>query len=123
MSADGRIYSNSKVVNFFHHSSFLGGAPTRSAGCIKVRDGEITGVNLGSGHYKPGPDQLMNFLDAIAIKIASSTPGLQRDAEYQRVMGGIHVSESFDTTVAVGPYYNGYNYWASRTKVMVGDPP
>lgn len=125
MSPERRIYSNSKVIGFFHHSTFLGGGATMSAGCLRVLDGQIRGVNLASGHYKPGPRQLLNFLDAVAIKIASHTASHRRDAEYRRILGGIHVSEAYNTEAAMGPYYDGYQYWASgsRDKVAVAPPP
>ncbi|MFI5343282.1 MAG: hypothetical protein ACHQUC_03580 [Chlamydiales bacterium] len=42
-----------KPYQRFHHSSFFSGKPVSSAGQMKIRDGKLQAVWLGSGHYKP----------------------------------------------------------------------
>jgi hypothetical protein len=51
--------------NTIHHSSFLAGAPVAAAGEIKVVNGRLVSVSNGSGHYRPPPGYLINFLKAL----------------------------------------------------------
>jgi hypothetical protein len=46
----------------WHHSSFLSGNPVRCAGMIKIIQGKVKGVNNHSGHYRPRPRHLYNFI-------------------------------------------------------------
>lgn len=48
-----RLYVGKKVKGRFHHSSFLGARPVRSAGSIIIKKGKLLAVNASSGHYKP----------------------------------------------------------------------
>ena len=125
-SPDLRLYTNSKVTNFFHHSSFLGGGPVKGAGCLKVTNGRIEKVNCASGHYKPGPKQLWNTLDAIfrhhKMRAGGGARGIQAG---QQALQAIQASEAYATNMHVGPYYDAYKYWASggTEKVQVADAP
>ena len=47
------LYVAKKVKGYFHHSSFVAGAPVTCAGMLELRSGEIYDVYLFSGHYKP----------------------------------------------------------------------
>jgi hypothetical protein len=62
MAPDGRIYSGVHKVGLFHHSSFLAGLPTASAGELKVQAGTLQHITNKSGHYQPGRAQMVNSL-------------------------------------------------------------
>ena len=51
--------------NVIHHSSFLAGAPVAAAGEIKVVNGRLVSISNGSGHYRPPPGYLINFLKVL----------------------------------------------------------
>jgi hypothetical protein len=56
------FYSASHEVGKFHHSSFLGGTPVKSAGEWMVDKGRLLALTGKSGHYKPGEVQLLHTL-------------------------------------------------------------
>jgi hypothetical protein len=62
MSSAGTLYVGSHVVSQFHHSSFLEGQPVLGAGELKAHNGKLQMISAKSGHYKPGPDQLLAVL-------------------------------------------------------------
>jgi hypothetical protein len=62
MSPDNRFYSGSHKVGLFHHSSFLAGMPVAGAGEWKVTNGKLEEITNKSGHYRPGPVQMINTL-------------------------------------------------------------
>lgn len=49
----------------FRHSSFFRGKPVMCAGTIIVEKGIIKEITLLSGHYKPRPKELLNFLELL----------------------------------------------------------
>lgn len=49
----------------FTHSSFLSGMPVATAGEMHVREGEITLISNGSGHYQPSGSTLEYLLDLL----------------------------------------------------------
>ncbi len=49
----GTFFSASHVLGRFHHSSFLSGAPVRSAGEWRVTCGQLVKMSAKSGHYQP----------------------------------------------------------------------
>lgn len=53
MSRDGKLYVARKNKGFFHHSSFLAGAPIAAAGKVFVTAGVLHAVEPHSGHFKP----------------------------------------------------------------------
>lgn len=65
---DKNFYSESHVVNQFHHSSFLSGAPVQAAGEIAVDRGQLVAITNKTGHYKAGPAEL-----ARALKLLQSS--------------------------------------------------
>ena len=61
-SPNRRIFSNSHVVGKDHHSSFLDGGSVMAAGEICVDNGLPRIITAKSGHYKPTPETLRNFV-------------------------------------------------------------
>ncbi|HEX3635327.1 MAG TPA: hypothetical protein VHV99_07540 [Paraburkholderia sp.] len=59
---ENTFYSNSHLVNKFHHSSFLAGAPVQGAGEIAVNNGKVVAVTNKTGHYSAGPAELTRTL-------------------------------------------------------------
>ncbi len=65
--------------NALHHSSFLSGHPLRCAGMIRIKNGKVTGVNSHSGHYRPKPRHLYNFVNWLDGRgVLAVTTGLNR---------------------------------------------
>ncbi|KAJ1686283.1 hypothetical protein LUZ63_017673 [Rhynchospora breviuscula] len=62
LSTDMRLYAGLKKKGLFHHSSFLAGGATKAAGRLIAEDGILKSVWAYSGHYKPGEENLENFL-------------------------------------------------------------
>jgi len=46
----------------FHHSSFMGGGLIQAGGQVVIKNGVITAISNGSGHYKPTKAQFMAAL-------------------------------------------------------------
>jgi hypothetical protein len=65
MDRHGRIYTGSYNRGEFHHSSFLSGFWSTSAGVMKVTRGQIVTVCPDSGHYQPGPQQMLNIVERL----------------------------------------------------------
>jgi len=59
------FYAGTHLLGVFHHSSFLGGAPTRAAGELVVEQGKLMAITSKSGHYKPGPGEMLRALTAL----------------------------------------------------------
>jgi len=59
---DNTFYSNSHLVNVFHHSSFLSGGPVQGAGEIAVNAGKVVAVTNKTGHYTAGAAELTRTL-------------------------------------------------------------
>lgn len=49
-----------------YHSSITGGQPVDAAGEIEIRDGRVVAISNLSGHYRPGPEHLLNTLSWLA---------------------------------------------------------
>jgi hypothetical protein len=65
---DGNFYAESHVVNKFHHSSFLAGAPVLAGGEIAVDQGRIVAITNKTGHYKAGAAELKKALELLQRK-------------------------------------------------------
>ena len=61
-SPGGKIYSNSHIVGYEHHSSFLDGGSVRAAGEISVDRGCLQVITAKSGHYRPDPATMHRFV-------------------------------------------------------------
>jgi hypothetical protein len=115
MDEQNRIYSHSKSVDRFHHSSFLGGRPTKSAGMIRVNDGVIVNIVMRSGHYKPETAQALAICRALLVKFSgnSGTPydkdrfkdSAPNSIRAQSLLSRIHISP--DHTLM---FYNALEY-------------
>lgn len=71
---DQNFYSNSHVINQFHHSSFLAGAPVLAAGELAVDAGRIVALTNKTGHYKAGARELasaLGILEASGVVLAT----------------------------------------------------
>ncbi|KAF3321771.1 hypothetical protein FCM35_KLT13987 [Carex littledalei] len=62
LSTDKHLYAGLKKKGLFHHSSFLAGGATKAAGRLNAENGVLKSVWGYSGHYKPGEENLENFL-------------------------------------------------------------
>lgn len=73
MTRDGEIYIRQEdpihptgsMLGRFHHSSFLAGKEIGAAGEIVVKDGKVTLVTPGSGHYAPMAEHLRAFVSEL----------------------------------------------------------
>jgi hypothetical protein len=72
MDHHNHIYTHSKIVKQFHHSSFLAGRPTKSAGTLCVDRGKILAVTMASGHYAPSQTQALNVCLALLVKMSGN---------------------------------------------------
>ncbi|XP_062091831.1 IQ domain-containing protein IQM3-like [Humulus lupulus] len=62
MSTCRKLYVGEKKKGSFHHSSFLAGGATLSAGGIIAECGRVKSVSAYSGHYRPTDMNLSSFL-------------------------------------------------------------
>ncbi len=58
----GNLYAAKAHRPGMKHSSFLGGEPVAAAGMIEVHDGQIQLINGKSGHYRPAPRFVQQFV-------------------------------------------------------------
>ncbi|XP_030489545.2 IQ domain-containing protein IQM3 [Cannabis sativa] len=92
MSTDRKLYVGEKKKGLFHHSSFLAGAATLSAGGLLVEWGRVKSVSAYSGHYRPTDMNLSSFLTFLKEN------GVNLD-EVQ-VMSTIEDKKNYDTSVS-----------------------
>jgi hypothetical protein len=59
---DWTIYSGNHEAGVHHHSSFTGGSAVTAAGELVVREGTVLAVTAKSGHYKPTPENILQFV-------------------------------------------------------------
>ncbi|XP_058207725.1 IQ domain-containing protein IQM3-like [Rhododendron vialii] len=62
MSTSKKLYAGQKKKGIFHHSSFLAGGATLTAGRLAADDGTLKSISPYSGHYRPTDDSLDSFL-------------------------------------------------------------
>ena len=67
MSPSGEMYAGPHMYGGFHHSSFLAGAPVRSAGEIRANCGRIEFISAKSGHYMPTAEHLAWAIETLGI--------------------------------------------------------
>jgi hypothetical protein len=68
VDAKNAMYSFSHSKGEFHHSSFLGGAPVKTAGELVVEDsGKVVAMTPKSGHYRPDLDSLKPFVKHLQL--------------------------------------------------------
>ncbi|WP_051366796.1 WXG100 family type VII secretion target [Hamadaea tsunoensis] len=80
MDENGNLYaSNYHQVGAFHHSSFTGGQPVASAGEITVKEGVVTQMNNGSGHYKPTPSHYYQGRDELLAQGLKPGANMEED--------------------------------------------
>ena len=68
VDGDGKLYCSmgeQPAGQLFHHSSIMSGVAVTFAGAIEVMAGQLTCVDNGSGHYRPGKEHLLNALTAM----------------------------------------------------------
>ncbi|CAI9769491.1 unnamed protein product [Fraxinus pennsylvanica] len=65
VSTSKKLYIGEKEKGIFHHSSFLAGEATLTAGRLLVEDGKLKRISPSSGHYKPTEDSLERFLSIL----------------------------------------------------------
>lgn len=73
MDENGQIYaSKTHTPGKFHHSSLGSGKPVAGAGEINVKDGVLTEISNGSGHYQPTQElnsQVLHELETRGVNI------------------------------------------------------
>ncbi|KAL3585886.1 hypothetical protein D5086_012753 [Populus alba] len=62
MSTSKRLYAGEKRKGTFHHSSFLAGGATVSAGRLMAEHGILKSISPYSGHYRPSEESFKSFL-------------------------------------------------------------
>lgn len=63
VDSKGQFYAGTQVLNSFHHSSFLGGAPIMGGGELFVDEkGYLFAISNNTGHYEAGPEEMLNVL-------------------------------------------------------------
>ncbi|MBI2768845.1 MAG: hypothetical protein HYX47_04440 [Burkholderiales bacterium] len=102
MDAGNCIYSHSKAVKYFHHSSFLSGSPTKSAGTLRVDRGKITHVTMASGHYAPGKVQALAIARVLLVKFAAHSDSARAQTE----LGTVKLCPDFEQK----DFYNALEY-------------
>ncbi|XP_022853171.1 IQ domain-containing protein IQM3-like [Olea europaea var. sylvestris] len=65
VSTSKKLYIGEKERGFFHHSSFLAGEATLTAGRLLVKDGVLKRISPSSGHYNPTENSLERFLSIL----------------------------------------------------------
>lgn len=65
MDQAGTLYAGSHIVGYFHHSTFLAGAPTRAAGELIVTNGKVQVLTGKSGHYKPSEEEVLSAVNVL----------------------------------------------------------
>ncbi len=68
VSGKGKIYTAIYQRGTMNHSSFLAGAPVRSAGELIVENGKITAITDKSGHYETSREMLLEGVKALRRK-------------------------------------------------------
>ena len=63
---DNQLYSNSHIVDQFHHSSFWAGDPVQCGGEICVEAGKLRYVTPKTGHYRSGSREFYRMLSFLA---------------------------------------------------------
>lgn len=121
LSPSGYFYAHSKEVGRFHHSTFLSGQPTMAAGCLCVDNGRIIGQNNASGHYKPGSEQSLQFVQEL-YKDMKAAVGKDKARRY--LDRDFKLSLSYETSGFHGPYYNALQFLESdgATRIPVTPP-
>lgn len=121
MSPSGYFYAHSKEVGRFHHSSFLAGTPTLAAGCLCVDNGKIIGQNNASGHYKPGPEQSLQFVKELYRDMSQA---LGKEPARAYLNNDFKMSLSYETSGFQGPYLNALQFMESNgtTRTQVAAP-
>ncbi len=95
MSPDGKIYAHSHKISRFHHSSFLAGGDVAGAGEIKVNNGKLTGITNKSGHYRPGPEYLVQVLKEFRER-GTGLSGVYLKAFFTDAQGNVQTDDSRD---------------------------
>ena len=88
MDPEGQVYVGRHDVGKFHHSSFLGGEPVAAAGEMIVKNGIIETVSNKSGHYRPGPEQMMNLTQKLQSDGVDTTNLKVKDRVSTQYYGG-----------------------------------
>ncbi|MGL9762489.1 MAG: hypothetical protein ACR5LB_10250 [Wolbachia sp.] len=79
-------YSNSgkKIEYGYYHSSLLAGKSGQCFGIMKVKNGQITKIDINSGHYKPTQENLYNAVKILQNVIANSAEIISEDVLYDK---------------------------------------
>ena len=106
MSADGRMYVNSGILNKIHHSSFLAGTETSGAGELQVKGGVLVSINNKSGHYQPQVVHLAQSLHEMQSR-GINIQGTKVTVYALKASTGIAEPEEFENGKAFLDLYKG----------------
>lgn len=86
---DNVLYSNTHLVNIFHHSSFFAGEPVQCGGEICCIAGRVRYLTNKTGHYKSGKFEfyrLLSFLSyqGVDLNNALAAPDIRTAPDYFR---------------------------------------
>lgn len=86
---DNVLYSNTHLVNIFHHSSFFAGEPVQCGGEICCIAGKVRYMTNKTGHYKSGKLEfyrLLSFLSYHGVDLtnALAAPDIRTAPDYFR---------------------------------------
>jgi hypothetical protein len=93
--------AESAEATTFHHSSFLAGGDVAGAGEIRAHEGILSMISNASGHYRPGPEYVMQTLNQL------EAGGAATDQARVRLMGDLTAQgydASKEVTAAVGEF-------------------
>lgn len=84
---DNTLYSNTHLVNIFHHSSFFAGEPVQCGGEICCIAGKIRYLTNKTGHYKSGKFEfyrLLSFLSYQGVNLTNvlAAPDIRSNQDY-----------------------------------------
>ncbi|GFR24995.1 uncharacterized protein TNCT_639391 [Trichonephila clavata] len=99
LTLDGRLVTHEHIVPYgssdkkveygYYHSSLLGGKPGQCFGMMTVKNGQITKIDINSGHYKPTQENLYNAVKILQNVIADGAEIISHDFSYDKGTGQV----------------------------------
>ncbi len=100
---DNTLYSNTHIVNIFHHSSFFAGDPVQCGGELCCIGGKLRYLTNKTGHYKSGKFEfyrLLSFLKYQEVDLANVlvAPDIRTKEEFFRGTDVFNAHGGFPST-------------------------
>ncbi|WP_250295922.1 hypothetical protein [Wolbachia endosymbiont of Oedothorax gibbosus] len=99
LTLDGRLVTHEHIVPYgnadkkveygYYHSSLLGGKPGQCFGMMTVKNGQVTKIDINSGHYKPTQENLYNAVKILQNVIADGAEIISHDFSYDKGTGQV----------------------------------